>query len=75
MIGLGRAHYRRQWVKIMGILEKGEACAFEISRRIYPGLKGWEIFSGISEVQSNLDFLAGRCMIKAERRGKAVFYH
>lgn len=74
VISRGRAHYERQWATIMGILENRAATTFELSLSIYPELKGWEIFLGISEVQANLDLLENRGLVTAGRQGDIVFY-
>ena len=74
VIELGRRHHERQCSTIMGILEKSRATAFELSRIIYPGLSGWEIFLGISEVQAHLDLLVSQDKLWTRRQENIVYY-
>lgn len=58
----------------MGILEKRGATAFELSQIIYPKLRGWEIFLGISEVQAHLDLLVSQDKLGTRRQENIVYY-
>jgi glyoxylase-like metal-dependent hydrolase (beta-lactamase superfamily II) len=57
VIEAGRRHHRFQFDRIMEKLRGRELSTFQLSREIYPNLKGWEVFLGLSEVQAHLDLL------------------
>lgn len=75
VIEQGRRHHERQCSTIMGILEKRRFNAFELSQILYPNLRGWEIFLGISEIQAHLDLLVSQSKLWTKRQENIVYYH
>lgn len=59
-------HHARQSIKILKSVNKGGMTIYEISKKMFPGLKGFEIFMGVSLVKGHLDLL--------EKEGKISFY-
>lgn len=57
VIETARRHHQVQFDRIMEKLKGRELNAFQLSREIYPGLKGWDVFLGLSEIQAHLDLL------------------
>lgn len=74
VINNGRCHHQLQFQQIMKQLEGQELNTFQISQRIYPGLQGWEIFLGLSEIQAHLDFLTAGNKIDACIKQGVAYY-
>lgn len=74
IVEVARRHHRNQFLTILKLLEEGEATVFQLSSRIYPYLKGWEIFLGVSEIQAHMDVLKEEGYLQCERHNGIVYY-
>ncbi len=74
VINAGRQHHLTQFRQIKNKLQAGEMNSYQLSRVIYPGLKGWNIFLGISEIQAHLDLLVEKGEIFCRQRQGVNYY-
>lgn len=74
VINTGRRHHKRQFDQIMKQLKGQELNTFQISKKIYPQLQGWEVFLGLSEIQAHLDFLSGCRKIDCYKKQGVTYY-
>lgn len=74
VINTVRYHHRKQVCKILDRMQGRELNTFQLSREIYPTLKGWDIFLGLSEIQAHLDLLADQQVVYPDRRDGVVYY-
>jgi glyoxylase-like metal-dependent hydrolase (beta-lactamase superfamily II) len=65
----------RRCDQILCILSEREKSIMEISQEMYPRLKGFSIFLGLSQIQGHLDLLESRNQVFAESRGHVLMYH
>ncbi|WP_156896707.1 MBL fold metallo-hydrolase [Desulfovirgula thermocuniculi] len=55
---LGREHHRARLQAVLEALEgNGRLTAFELTLKLFPNLKGFEVLLGLSEVMAHLDYL------------------
>ncbi|WP_347490818.1 MBL fold metallo-hydrolase [Desulfoscipio sp. XC116] len=74
VINVGRRHHRSQFARIKDKLKMGELSAYQISKAMYPDLKGWEIFLGLSEILAHLDLLVEKGRINCSNRQGVNYY-
>jgi len=74
VINVGRRHHQSQFARIKDKLKSGGLNAFQLSRAIYPGLKGWEIFLGLSEILAHLDLLVEKGEINCSQIQEVIYY-
>jgi len=74
VIDVGRRHHRFQFDRIKEKIRAKELNAYQLSKEIYPNLKGWEIFLGLSEVLAHLDLLVERQEINCTNRQGVNYY-
>lgn len=74
IIERGYAHHQKQFELIQGILSAGRKNCYEVTRLIYPSLKGWNIFMGVSEVQAHLDYLVDTGRLQNEIDTGVAYY-
>ncbi|MEW6276029.1 MAG: MBL fold metallo-hydrolase [Bacillota bacterium] len=69
------AHHENRLEYLLAMLRKhGELTVFKLSRLVYPGLNGFDIFLGLSEIQAHLDVLEERGLIVAREHEKVFYY-
>lgn len=69
-----RKHHDLQVDMMLDKLKGDELSTYQLCRRIYPKLKGWDIFLGISEIQANLDLMLEKQLIGSYKRDGIVYY-
>lgn len=74
VINVGRRHHQSQFARIKDKLQAGELNAFQISRAMYPDLKGWDIFLGLSEVVAHLDLLVEKGQLNCSPKQGVNYY-
>lgn len=74
VIVAGRHHHQMQFDKIKEILGRESKNCYQITMTIYPTLKGWNIFMGISEIQAHLDYLVQQGDLQEEIRSGVIYY-
>jgi glyoxylase-like metal-dependent hydrolase (beta-lactamase superfamily II) len=67
-------HHQRRLEVISTILEENSWSAFQVMRFLYPQIKGFQIFLGLSEVFAHLDYLLERGRVNREDCGGISFY-
>ncbi len=67
-------HHGRRLDTLQGMLEEKSMNAYQLMRRFYPRIRGFQIFLGISEIFAHLDYLleTGR-VTRVEHKGVAVY--
>ncbi len=68
------ADQERRCDQILNILSEGGKSIMEISQIMYPRLKNFSIFLGLSQIQGHLDLLESRQQVSAENRGNMWIY-
>jgi glyoxylase-like metal-dependent hydrolase (beta-lactamase superfamily II) len=67
VIAAAREHHHKRFAVVLDIMSKdGKMNTYQISSAMYPGLQGFHIFLGLSEVQAHLDVLLEKGNIKLE---------
>lgn len=57
-VAQGKEHHRARLRALVEVLQKnGNLTPFELTLRLFPGLKGFEVLLGLSEVMAHLDYL------------------
>jgi len=74
VIKVGYEHHQRQFKNIKKVLGNERKSCYQVTRAIYPSLKGWNIFMGISEVQAHLDYLIYKEELRGEVDGEVMYY-
>ena len=70
-----QAHHERRLEKILGILGEERLNAYQVMRILYPKIRGFQIYLGISEVFAHLDYLLETGRVKSEEfKGVSVFH-
>ena len=70
-----QAHHERRLEKILGILGEERLNAYQVMRILYPRIRGFQIYLGISEVFAHLDYLLETGRVKSEEfKGVSVFH-
>jgi len=69
-----QTHYARRLEEVCSILEGNSLSAYQIMRLLYPGLRGFQAFLGISAVFTHLDYLRSLGKVSMERRGEVSFF-
>ncbi|MBP7331589.1 MAG: MBL fold metallo-hydrolase [Firmicutes bacterium] len=68
-------HHERRLAAIQNMLEEKSMNAYQVMRLLYPKIKGFQIFLGISEVFAHLDYLLGTGRItREEHKGIGIYY-
>lgn len=68
-------HHRQRLEVLQNILVRKKMNAYQLMRQLYPKIKGFQAFLGISEVFAHLDYLQETGRITRERRkGIAIYY-
>lgn len=70
----GRENHQQKFAQIKKVLGNGRKTCYEVTRSIYPGLKGWNIFMGISEIQAHLDYMLETGQVEGELGGGIMYY-
>jgi glyoxylase-like metal-dependent hydrolase (beta-lactamase superfamily II) len=70
-----RKHHARRLEKIHNIIEAESMNAYQVMRLLYPKIRGFQIFLGISEVFAHLDYLNETGRITREERKGISIYH
>ena len=52
-----RRHHRRRLEAVAVALGDGPATAYEVARRVFPKVRGWDVFLAVSEAVAHLDVL------------------
>lgn len=74
IIATAREHHGRQINLVLRKLQGKDLNTYQLCREIYPTLKGWELFLGLSEIQAHLDFMVEMKQVGNYKRGGVVFY-
>ncbi len=75
VIASAREHHQRRFNAMLDLLEKGgKMSTYNISNIMYPDLRGFQIFLGLSEVQAHLDVLLEQGRIEMEYSQGVAFY-
>ncbi|WP_165792073.1 MBL fold metallo-hydrolase [Desulfocucumis palustris] len=75
VIASSREHHQRRFDRLLEILgDNGKMNTYNISSTMYPDLRGFHIFLGLSEVQAHLDVLLEQGCIKVEYSQGVAFY-
>lgn len=75
IVAMGREHHRARLEAVLAALrENGFLTAYELSTKLFPNLKGFEVLLGLSEVLAHLDYLEEQGKVKAEEREGVVRY-
>lgn len=74
VIKAGYDHHEKQFENIKKALGKEQKNCYQVTKVIYPSLKGWNIFMGISEIQAHLDYLSGAGKLGKEINGGVMYY-
>jgi len=69
-----RGHHDVQVKLILGMLKGQELNTYQLSRKTYPNLGGWDVFLGLSEIQANLDLMMEKQLIGSYKRNGVVYY-
>jgi glyoxylase-like metal-dependent hydrolase (beta-lactamase superfamily II) len=74
MAAKARTHHKRRLEKIQDLLEKESLNAYQVMRNLYPKIRGFQIYLGISEVFAHLDYLleTGR-VTREEINGVSIY--
>lgn len=76
LIDSARAHHEKRLAHIWDILASGDGLStYRLSKIIYPDLRGFQIFLGLSEVQAHLDVLVDRGRARVELEGGTAIYY
>lgn len=70
----GYAHHQMQFEKIKKALHTQRKSSYQITDIIYPALKGWNIFMGLSEIQAHLDYLFSQGELQGELQDGVMYY-
>lgn len=70
-----RKHHERRLEAIQNIIEEESSNAFQVMRLLYPKIRGFQIFLGISEVFAHLDYLLETGRIAREECKGVSIYH
>ena len=73
-VNRARKHHARRLEAVASLLGKNSLSAYQVMRSIYPGIRGFQIFLGISEVFAHLDYLLAQGRITRISRGEVSFY-
>jgi len=68
-----RGHHDAQVKLMLGMLNQ-ELNTYQLCRKIYPHLGGWDVFLGLSEIQANLDLMMANQLIGSYKRNGVVYY-
>ena len=74
-INVARRHHESQFKTILSKLNGQQLNSYELSKAVYPNLKGWDIFLGLSEIQAHLDLLVERGAISLSKEKGVIYYH
>lgn len=74
VIEAGREHHRKQWKRIKDVVNSRVCSCYQISKQIYPRLRGWQVFMGISEIQAHLDYLVQKGELIGELNDGVMYY-
>ena len=69
-----RDHHDVQVKLMLDKLKGHELNTYQLSRKIYPNLGGWDVFLGVSEIQANLDLMIEKQLIGSYNRDGVVYY-
>lgn len=68
-------HHQERANWIMELLHgNGEKNVYEICQLVFPGLTGYDVFLGLSEIQAHLDILAKQELVKIREQEKVFYY-
>ncbi|NQS75898.1 MAG: MBL fold metallo-hydrolase [Peptococcaceae bacterium] len=68
-------HHRQRLAVLQNMLVRKKMNAYQLMRQLYPKIKGFQAFLGISEVFAHLDYLQETGRITRERQeGTAIYY-
>jgi len=67
-------HHRQRLEAVLSILDDNSLNAYRIMREVYPEVKGFQCFLGISEVFAHLDYLQAGGKVVGEDCGGIVYY-
>ena len=68
-------HHARRLEKIQNLLESKSMNAYQLMRLLYPKIRGFQIFLGMSEIFAHLDYLHETGRITREERSGVSIYH
>lgn len=69
-----KSHHRQRLEAVCSILENSSLKAYQVMRALYPDIRGFSIYLGISEVFAHLDYLLEQGRIVREDRGGVSYY-
>lgn len=67
-------HHEQRLSMVLSILSLGERTAYEISKALFPNVKSFEVFLGVSEVLGHLRILLDEGKIVFRQRGGIDYY-
>lgn len=67
-------HHARRLELISSILDGRGLSAYQVMRLLYPKIRGFQIFLGVSEVFAHLDYLLAMGRVRIEDHGGVSFY-
>lgn len=68
------AEHEKRCLRILAVLEKGEATVYELCQEIYPKLKGPAVYLGLSQIQGHLELLEVREKTICQQRNTIDVY-
>lgn len=76
VIEASREHHYRRFDAVTGLLKKnGKMTTYQLNCEMYPGLKGFHIFLGLSEIQAHLDVLVEQGKVNREYVNGVIYYY
>ncbi|MFA4885726.1 MAG: MBL fold metallo-hydrolase [Desulfotomaculaceae bacterium] len=70
-----QSHHARRLEAFLAILSGGPLNAYQLMREIYPRIRGFQIYLGISEIFAHLDYLLEVGRAVREEHGGVPIYH
>lgn len=73
-VAKAQKHHARRLEAVSSIMEDNHLNAYQVMQVLYPRIRGFQIYLGISEVFAHLDYLLARGRVDREDRGGISFY-
>lgn len=69
-----REHHTTRLKTVMSFLRGEWLCAYRVMRALYPRIRGFQVFLGISEALAHIDYLYAGGRLESEKRGGVTYY-
>lgn len=73
-VAKAQKHHARRLEVVVSLLKDSPLNAYQVMRVLYPHIRGFQIYLGISEVFAHLDYLLARGRVDREDRNGVSFY-